>query len=609
MDTDQPLIDLSRILPTPLHCLTAAIERMLSIRALNASHHRICRSESGGNFFETVLNELDIDAVVTDTDLAKIPRKGPLVVVANHPFGGVDGVILGAVLHSVREDVRILGNELLQRLPGLQDRVIPVDVLSGPAAARKNIQGMKSAISWVKAGGTLICFPAGEVSHLHAVSRSVTDPGWSSHVAAIIRHGRATTLPVYFPGRNSWLFQFAGLLHPRVRTLLLPREVMNKRGRSVTVRIGKASPWKKLASAPSDGDRIRFLREKTYFLRNRDCTGSGICFPQFPKPAEQPPKAQLAPPVDPAVLCREIRALPPEAHLADAKDLTVVVSTADRIPHCLEEIGRLRELTFRGVGEGTGRAMDVDVFDGHYRHLILWNDRAGEIAGAYRMGLTDEILLSRGEQGLYTSTLFRYREGFLDGIGPAIELGRSFIRPEYQRRANSLALMWKGIAAFIVRNPRYARLFGPVSISQDYERLSRDLIVMYLRQKKMDENLSRLVTARTPARPRRIRPIRSRSLRHPLYDAEEISLLVSEIESDGKGLPVLLKHYLKLDAVLLSFNLDRSFANVVDGLILLDLTRTESKTVRRFLGEDGYRRFMDYHTEITAADCRYRRTA
>jgi hypothetical protein len=292
---------------------------------------------------------------------------------------------------------------------------------------------------------------------------------------------------------------------------------------------------------------------------------------------------------------REIRSLPASAWLASAKDLAVLVSRAEQVPGCLKEIGRLRELTFRHAGEGTGKSEDLDGFDGHYLHLILWNDRVGEIAGAYRMGLTDEILRTRGEQGLYTSTLFRFRAGFLRGITPAIELGRSFIRPEYQRKSNSLPLLWKGIAAFIVRHPQYARLFGPVSISQDYHRLSRDLIVMFLRQKRMDKNLARLVSPRTRARFKRHRPIRRQSLCHPLYDVEEASLLVSEIEADGKGLPVLLKHYLKLDATLLSFNIDRAFSNVLDGLILLDLTRTGSKTVKRLLGRSGHQAFLAYH--------------
>lgn len=223
------------------------------------------------------------------------------------------------------------------------------------------------------------------------------------------------------------------------------------------------------------------------------------------------------------------------------------------------------------------------------------------------MGLTDEILLNQGAKGLYTSTLFRFRGGFLHELGAAIELGRSFIRPEYQRKSSSLPLLWKGIAEFILQNPKYGRLFGPVSISQDYQRLSRDLIVMFLRQKKMDDNLSRLVSPRTPARLRRKKPIRRRSLRHALYDTEEISLLVSEIEADGKGMPVLLKHYLKLEATLLSFNLDRAFSNVLDGLILLDLTKTESKTVKRFLGEEGYRAFRNHHQRL-APQPFYRKT-
>ncbi len=606
MNPAAPLIDPSPLLPRPLRPLAPLLERALGISAVN-EHHRRLGAEGGGGFFDAALRELGITYRVSDGDAGRIPPTGPLVAVANHPFGGADGLVLGSLLDRVRGDVKVLGNRFLARIPGLSERVIPVDVFGGDGSAAENRRGLLEAVAWVRSGGALAVFPAGAVSHFRISDGAVADPPWSHHVGAVVRLARAGVLPVYFSGRNSWLFQTAGLVHPALRTLLLPRELVNKRGRTVTVRIGRPSPWEKMASAGTDAQRMEFLREKTYFLMHRGGPKRRFHVPRFPVRTPSAAAEALAPPVDAARLEREVAGLPGAACLCRAAGLAAYVAEADRIPWCLREIGRLRERAFRSAGEGTGRAADLDAFDPHYRHLFLWDESSREIAGAYRLGLTDEVVARRGEGGLYTSTLFRFKEGFLSELGPAIELGRSFIRPKYQRKRNSLPLLWRGIAAFIVRHPRYAKLFGPVSISQDYQRLSRDLIVTFLRQDRMDERLSRLVAPRTPPRPGRIHPLRPASLRRPLYDTEEVSLLVSEIESDGKGIPVLLKHYLRLDATLLSFNLDRAFSNVLDGLILLDLAETESRTVRRFLGEDGYRAFLDHRRGPRDAEKAYRK--
>ena len=598
MSTPRKLIDVTGALPAAVRPFSPIIEWILSIHRVNQVFERVAGVDGSGAFLTAGLEELGIHYHVAEEDMAKIPAGGPLVIVSNHPYGGVDGMVLLAILLQIRPDVMVLGNELLRRIPQIRDRVIPVNVFGGKNAAGKNLGGIQCALRHVKNGGSLIAFPAGEVSHFHMSTVSVVDPQWNPHLGAIIRLTQASALPVFFPGRNSLLFQSAGLVHARLRTALLPRELVNKKNSKAgvfPVRIGRPIHWKKLAVSATDMDRTLLLRERCYLLGNR-ANGSapamrrhlaGIRRKGYPQP--------VAPPVATRLMAREIAALPSSSLLSANKDLAVFVAEAGMIPHCLQEIGRLREITFRGVEEGTGRTADIDRFDNTYRHLFLWNARREEIAGAYRMGLADEIVAKYGIRGLYTSTLFRYRSDFPATLGAAIELGRSFIRPEYQVKHYSLPLLWKGIAAFVKRHPRYGKLFGPVSISQGYQRLSRDLIVSYLSRRRMDENLARLVSARAPARPRQLRGVSLSSLEDPFYDAEEMSILVSEIEDDGKGIPVLLKHYLKLDAVMLSFNRDRAFSNVVDGLILVDLARTESRIVKRFLGEDGYMALMAHH--------------
>jgi putative hemolysin len=256
----------------------------------------------------------------------------------------------------------------------------------------------------------------------------------------------------------------------------------------------------------------------------------------------------------------------------------------------LREIGRLREKTFREVSEGTGRATDLDRYDEHYVHLFMWNRAQAEVVGSYRMGRVDELLARGGIGALYTSSLFKFKEGFLPRLGPALELGRSFIRAEYQRKPTALALVWRGIGEYLVRNPRYKVLFGPVSISRDYQNLSRRLMVEFLGRERGHETLAALVKPKNPLK-ERLAPD-ERAVFGPLVkDVDDISGLVSEIEEDNKGMPVLLRHYLRLNARLLCFNVDPAFGHCIDGLIVVDLRTTEPKLLRRFMGEQGHLQF------------------
>jgi putative hemolysin len=302
-------------------------------------------------------------------------------------------------------------------------------------------------------------------------------------------------------------------------------------------------------------------------------------------------EAPLADAVPAAALQAEIDQLPPEALLATQGDHQIFIARADQIPTLLPEIGRLRELSFRAVSEGTGHARDLDRYDQDYLHLFLWNRGQQEIVGSYRIGCVDELRARRGVAGLYTNSLFKFRGGFLDRLGPALELGRSFIRPEYQRRPLPLALLWRGIGEFVVRNPRYKVLFGPVSISRAYHSRSRRIMVEALSQHRRDAELSALVAARNPPRERLHQDDRA-AVSTLVKDVEDISNLVAEIESDSKGIPVLLRHYLRLGARLLSFNVDPSFGNCLDGLIVVDLRASDEKLLKRCMGEAGYRSFV-----------------
>jgi putative hemolysin len=308
-------------------------------------------------------------------------------------------------------------------------------------------------------------------------------------------------------------------------------------------------------------------------------------------PTEQLP---VVPAIPQTLLKAEVEALPAEQRLVASGHFLVQYAHAGQIPWCLQEIGRLRELTFRAAGEGTGKSSDVDLFDASYLHLFVWDAQAQSIVGAYRMGLTDEILARYGKRGLYTQSLFRYGPRLLHTINPAIELGRSFERTEYQRSFSALLLLWRGIGRFLLRSPHYAVLFGPVSISSSYAPLSRRLMVDYLKANNIEAELARHVKPRRPFRGRRPTVWDEVELAN-LKDIEDLSRAIARIECDNKGVPILLKQYLKLGGRLLGFNADEQFSDALDGLIMVDLRASEPRVLARYMGEDGATAFLAHH--------------
>lgn len=298
-------------------------------------------------------------------------------------------------------------------------------------------------------------------------------------------------------------------------------------------------------------------------------------------------------PVDLSLLREDLRLLPPRQILIESSDYVVFHASAAQIPHLLQETGRQREIAFRQVGEGTGRAIDLDEFDDYYVHLCLWNTRKDEIVGAYRLGRADEILRRYGVNGLYTRTLFDYDSRVLAHLGPALELGRSFVKPEYQRTPMPLFLLWKGISQYVVRFPHYRTLFGPVSISSEYSPISQQMIIEFLEKHGYFHELAKWVKAKTPFVSRPIKGWNSRIV----PGLEELASVISEVESHRKSIPVLLKEYLRLGGKLLGFNVDPHFNNSLDGLIVVDLMQTEPRLLARYMGESGLAAFLSYHQD------------
>ncbi len=573
------------------------IEHVIGLQRLNLFYDDVSRMPGNRPFPDKVLDRLGVFYDIPDEDLSRIMiPKGPVIVVANHPFGLIETVILASILRSMRCDVKFMANSLLNAIPEIRDLLISVNPFPGKTSVRDNIRPLRESIQWVRNGGMLVVFPAGAVSHFDARKGVITDPEWSPSIARIIRKTGAPVLPVFFQGTNSAAFHIAGMVHPALRTAMLPNELFNKNSRKIQVRVGDLVPIGKLESFDQDDDMTAYLRMRTYILEYRGHKEEVPSIGAFIQKAKTEAFGEIMPPENPEVMAEEIRRLMPSQTLVESNEHAVIQATTDQIPHLMLEIGRLREVTFRVVGEGTGKAVDIDRFDSSYMHLFIWNRVKKEVVGAYRLGRTDEIIRQKGVSGLYTSSLFRYKPGFFEQMGPALEMGRSFIRLEYQKSFAPLLLLWKGIGRFVVENPQYKTLFGPVSISDEYRSLSRQLLVSYLKMTRYRSDMAGFVKPKNPllAKPLKGWDIDA-AVRLLKDDMENISELISSVESDRKGVPILLKQYLKLGGEIAGFNVDTAFGNVVDGLIIVDLTKTQPRILDRYLGKDGARMFLNHH--------------
>ncbi|MFM9917573.1 MAG: lysophospholipid acyltransferase family protein [Rhizobacter sp.] len=532
---------------------------------LNRARHLydVATGLSNGSFVERALTALGARLDLDADFMGALPRTGPLVVAANHPRGTLDGLALAAAVGRVRPDVRVLANHLLKRVPEMRDVAFFVDPFGGPRAVERSRAGLRAAHLWLRRGGTLIVFPSGEVAARLRSGRPVDAP-WTATLGRLAAQTGAKVVPAFIDGRNSRLFYLAGRLHPRLRTLLLVRELMRAERSVVRVTVGQ--PF-----SCEEGDRPEALVARARGEVERLGCASHLAIDDGREAA-----------------WGEVASLEASACLVSSGVFRVFCASADQIPHTLREIGRLRAVAFQAAGEGSGQPIDLDHFDCHYRHLFVWDTLHGCVVGAYRLGPTDEIVARQGLGGLYSHTLFDYGESLLRGLPPALELGRAFVRPEYQKQHQPLLLLWRGIGRFVARHPQYQVLFGPVSISASHSDRARADLVTFLEQHHGHRQLARLVTPRHPfraedtpgdAQPRTALPQAARG----------------SSDRNVPAMPVLLRHYLRLDARLLGCSRDPAFGDVLDALMMVDLTKIEASVLTRYLGPEGAARFQSVH--------------
>lgn len=562
--------------------LLQPFEEFLGFHALNVAHEKCelaLEKSDERNFFNLACEHLNL---LYDLEgLENIPKEGPCVIVSNHPHGMSDGLMFGDVAMKVRSDVRIVVNEFLHCVRGMRPYEITVDVYGGDAAKRANMQGMREILKWLRGGHCILVFPSGSAASWSPQDGRVIDDPWQENIAALIRKTGATVVPMHISGHTGKLFQCVTRVAKAHRSFLLAREIKRDGRMRHRIALGKPVTPAEMAEFETDAalsDHLRLCSMlQSYVEPKHEAVGAA---PRTMAEVDAPETAD--------VLQAEIDALPADALCyAGSSGLQVYAAQAAQIPHLMHEIGVQRELTFRAVGEGSGTACDLDEFDKHYVHLIMWDSKEHRLAGAYRMGRSDDIIAKKGVKGIYNAAFFDFAPPFVEFIKQGLEMGRAFITPAYQRQPASLDTLWMGIGRYINKYPHYRYLYGTVSVSQEFTKRSRSLIVSYLRANAMMDEYVPHVTAHTPPTDLSLRSEDERLLPTALPDMKQLNRMVSALEPDGKGIPVLLRQYLRLGGRMVSFNIDADFGNTLDCLVVVDLKYAPERLLKRYRGEEA----------------------
>lgn len=518
----------------------------------------------GFDFVEQVLDYFDFRYTVRDHERHRIPAQGRVVIIANHPIGSLDGLALLKLVRETRPDVKVVANELLFTIKPLHSLLLPVDNMGGNTT-RQNLTAIREHLD---KEGAIIIFPAGEVSRFGP--QGIRDGDWRNGFLRMAINSKAPVLPVFVDGRNSALFYSVSLVAKPLSTLLLVREMFKQARNCVDVRIGEPVSY-------DCYQRINVpLREKSkLFKRHLYRIGQD-------KKGIFNTVSAIAHPENRALLREAVKQCEWLGSTGDGKQIYLYRYQPDSL--IMREVGRLREIAFRAVGEGTGSRRDIDGYDHHYFHLLLWDEEELEIAGAYRFCDASVCLDTMGRGYLYSAELFDYSPGMKPYLSQGLELGRSFVQPKYWGR-RSLDYLWYGIGAFLGKNPHYRYLFGPVTLSNSYPEWAMEMLVyFYSRHYPSLQHLAE------PMLPYRINQDRLTELaeKFPGVDQrEEFTQLKSELAHMNLSVPTLFKQYTEVCELggvqFAGFNIDPAFANCVDGLIVVDLARLKPAKRERYI--------------------------
>ena len=530
-------------------------------------------------FLTSILGDLKVSFTVPENDLENLPETGSFITVSNHAYGGIDGLMLISLINRKRSDYKVLVNFLLTQIAPLRGYFIGVNPFETHKDLRSSFGGLKDALIHLSNGHPMGFFPSGEVSSYKLKHGAITDREWQHSMLKFIKKARIPVVPVYFSGHNSLQFNFLGFIHPVLRTAKLPSELLNKEGKQVQIRIGAPVTVEEQDEFKDISDFGRFLRMKTYAL---GFTGRSEKS-RYTLLLNTPEK--IAEPVPDHLILEEIERIRNEHLLFRVKESCVFCVPSSKIPNILKEIGRRREITFREVGEGTGKSIDTDRYDPYFEQLFIWDDADKQIAGGYRVGKGNQILTNFGIKGFYITSLFKINQRFSPILNVSIELGRSFIIREYQKKILSLFLLWKGILYLLLKNPNYRYLLGPVSISNEFSSYSKSLCAEFLRANYFNSEFAEYIRPRNPFRPRIGRVIEKELfLKHTEKDVQRLDNFIQDFDPKYKT-PILLKKYLSVNAEVLGFNVDPQFNNCLDALMILDLFEVPVSTIESLAKE------------------------
>lgn len=558
----------------------------MCVTGLNRVNKLYARVEkhSGRDFTGALLKELNVNFEINEKELEYIPQEGPFIVTSNHPFGAIDGIILMHIFSSVRPDVKFLVNFILSYIPNISDFFLPVNPFAENSDLPGSFSGLRKAVEALKNGEAVALFPSGEVS-THYGSAIIKDKDWQPSVVKMIKNAGVPVIPVYFHGSNSRFFHWIGKVHPLLRTLRLPRELLNKRDKNIRMCIGRPITVAEIEEQKELKDLGSYLRARTYALESN--------VPHELKIKERKNIEPIALPKNRRAMQKEINTLSADKLLFTTGNYSCYLTDSASIPLVMHEVGRRREEAFRAVGEGTGRPLDIDEYDEYYKHLILWDKQNTRLAGAYRLGFGEDIMKAKGLKGFYTQTLFSYEKPFEQILKHSLELGRSFVVLEYQKEALPLVLLIKGLFFSVVKNENIKYLLGPVSISSWYPKFYRSLMIYYLQNYHSAGDLDKLVIPRNPFFPDYLRSTPEFLLSNKMDSIEKFDRYLLRLSNNEYRLPTLVKKYLKINCKIVAFNVDPDFNYCVDGLVLLDI-KTISKQELELLarGEPDKARLM-----------------
>ena len=551
------------------------------------------------DFLNKVLQEYNINFDIPKEDLKRLPKEGAYITISNHPLGGIDGVLLLKLMVEQRKDYKIMANFLLHRIEPLKPYVMPVNPFENKKDIKSSLAGFKNAILHIRNGHPLGLFPAGEVS-THKDGKRIVDKAWEAPAMKLIQKAKVPVVPIYFHAKNSSLFYKLAQISDTLRTAKLPSEVLTQRRRKIKVRIGKPITVKDQNNYKDIDSFTDFLRRKTYMLSNTfDDKGKILNNISSSLKTNKTPKnpKQIITPICTNLVIEEVEILKQKAcRLLKSKSYEVYLAPAEDIPNILTEIGRLREITFREVGEGTNQATDLDTFDQHYHHMFLWDANKKCLAGAYRMGLGNKIYKRFGINGFYLQDLFRFEPELHKMMSQSIELGRAFITKDYQQKPMPLFLLWRGIVHTTLRYPEHKYLIGGVSISNQFSNFSKSLMIEFMKSHYYDPYIAQYV------RPKKEFKVKLKDAdKDFVFDATAADLnkfdkIIDDLEPGALRLPVLLKKYIKQNAKLVAFNVDPLFNNAVDGLMYIKIEDLPESTVKPVMEEfqaELERKFVD----------------